>query len=69
MRHDTQQHEEDGHGHYNDIVTNTATQKKHVIIFMQSVHLHISNDRSKPKVSLCFTRLTRWNLRQEVQYS
>lgn len=65
MRHDTQQHEEDGHGHYNDIVTNTATQKKHFIIFMQSVHLHICND----KVSLCFTRLTRWKLRQEVQYS
>lgn len=31
MRHDTQQHEEDGHGHYDDIVTNTATQKKHLI--------------------------------------
>lgn len=67
MRHDTQQHEEDGHGHYNDIVTNTATQKKHFIIFMQSVH--ICNDRSKPKVSLCFTWLTRWTLRQEVQNS
>lgn len=69
MRHDTQQHEEDGHGHYDDIVTNTATQKKHFNIFVLSVYLHICNDRSKPKVSLCFTWLTRWKLRQEVQYS
>lgn len=27
MRHDTQNHEKDGHGHYDDIVTDTAMQK------------------------------------------
>lgn len=47
MRHDAQQHQEDGHGHHDDIVTNTATQKKHFIIFVQYVHLHMYNDRGK----------------------
>jgi len=42
VRHDTQQHEEDGHGHYDDIVTNTAKQKKFCIIF---VNLHTCNDQ------------------------
>lgn len=41
MRDDAQQHQEDGHGHHGDIVTNTATQKKHCTIFVQYSHLHM----------------------------
>lgn len=41
MRHDTQQHQEDGHGHHDDIVTNAATQKKHVIIYLCNIGIYI----------------------------
>lgn len=50
MRHDAQQHEEDGHGHYNDIVTNTATQKKHIILCDMCICICILKDRCKPNM-------------------
>lgn len=39
--HDAQHHEEDGHGHYDDIVTDTATET-HFLIFHNKVNKKVT---------------------------